>query len=72
LRKESQPTDWGAERFGTIRVAPRKTSTALVPARLRELAPLVTGTADVTRTVKLGFKMSLRRGFDFVVNVGTG
>jgi hypothetical protein len=22
----------------------------------------------VTRTVKLGFKMSLRRGFDFVVN----
>jgi len=58
----------GAERFGTIRVAPRKTSTALVPARLREIAPLFTGTANVTRTVKLGFKMSLRRGFDFVVN----
>jgi len=58
----------GAERFGTIRVAPRKASTALVPARLREISPLVTGTANVTRTVKLGFKMSFRRGFDFVVN----
>jgi FtsP/CotA-like multicopper oxidase with cupredoxin domain len=56
------------ERFGTIRVAARKPSTAHVPARLREIAPLVTGEAMVTRTVKLGFKMSLRRGFDFVVN----
>lgn len=58
----------GVQRFGTIRVAPRKASTARLPARLREIAPLVTGTAEVTRTVKLGFKMSLRRGFDFVVN----
>lgn len=58
----------GAERFGTVRVAPRKPSTAAVPARLRDIAPLVTGLADVTRTVKLGFKMNLRRGFDFVVN----
>jgi FtsP/CotA-like multicopper oxidase with cupredoxin domain len=58
----------GVERFGTIRVAPRKPSAARVPARLREIAPLVTGGASVTRTVKLGFKMSLRRGLDFVVN----
>lgn len=58
----------GVERFGTIRVAPRKASTAHVPPRLREIAPLVTGDARVTRIVKLGFKMSLRRGFDFVVN----
>jgi len=57
-----------AERFGTIRVTPRKVSTALVPARLREIEPLVTDAATVRRTVKLGFKMSLRRGFDFVVN----
>src|SRR5918996_669648 len=49
----------GVERFGTIRVAPRKPSTARVPTRLREIAPLVTGDANVTRTVKLGFKMSL-------------
>jgi len=58
----------GVERFGTIRVAPRKPSTARLPDRLREIAPLVTGDAPVTRTVTLGFKMSLRRGFDFVVN----
>jgi FtsP/CotA-like multicopper oxidase with cupredoxin domain len=58
----------GVERFGTIRVAPRKPSTASVPSRLREIAPLVTGEASVTRTVELGFKMSLRRGLDFVVN----
>jgi FtsP/CotA-like multicopper oxidase with cupredoxin domain len=58
----------GVERFGTIRVASRKPTTARVPARLREIAPLDTTNAGVTRTVKLGFKMSLRRGFDFVVN----
>ena len=58
----------GVERFGTIRIAKRLASTARVPARLREIAPLVSGTASVTRTVKLGFKMSLRRGFDFVID----
>src|SRR5918995_2669669 len=58
----------GVERFGTIRVAPRKPSTARVPSRLREIAPLVTADANVTRTVKLGLKLSLRRGLDFVVN----
>ena len=36
----------GVERFGTIRVAPRKASTARVPARLREIAPLVTGDGE--------------------------
>lgn len=56
------------ERFGTIRVTPRKASTAHVPARLREIEPLVPETASATRTVKLGFKVSLRRGLDFVVN----
>ena len=58
----------GVERFGMIRIAPRKPSTAQVPPRLREIAPLATGEASVTRTVKLGFKVSLRRGFDFVIN----
>jgi len=59
----------GVERFGTIRVAPRKPSSARVPSRLRKIAaPLVTGDASVTRTVELRFKMSLRRGFDFVLN----
>jgi FtsP/CotA-like multicopper oxidase with cupredoxin domain len=50
----------GVERFGTIRIAPRMASSARIPPRLREIAPLVTGTASVTRTVELGFKMSLR------------
>jgi FtsP/CotA-like multicopper oxidase with cupredoxin domain len=58
----------GVERFGTIRVTARKPSTARVPDRLRDIAPLVTGDAKVTRTVTLGFKLSLRRGLDFVVN----
>jgi len=58
----------GVERFGTIRIAKRQASTAHVPPRLREIPPLVSETAGVTRTVKLGFKMSLRRGFDFVID----
>src|SRR5207248_9299482 len=39
------------ERFGTIRIAPPKASTARIPPRLRDIAPLDTGTASVTRTV---------------------
>jgi FtsP/CotA-like multicopper oxidase with cupredoxin domain len=58
----------GVERFGTIRIAPQRRSTARLPERLREIAPLVTGDAPVTRTVRLGFKVSLRRGIDFVIN----
>jgi FtsP/CotA-like multicopper oxidase with cupredoxin domain len=58
----------GVERFGTIRVTPREPSTARVPSRLREIAPIVTGDRSLTRTVRLGVKMSLRRGLDFVVN----
>jgi FtsP/CotA-like multicopper oxidase with cupredoxin domain len=56
------------ERFGTIRVGPRKACTAHIPRRLREITPLVTGTPTVTRTVELGFKVNLRRGFDFVID----
>src|SRR5207248_2766000 len=55
-------------RFGTIRIAPRKPSTARLPGRLREITPLVTGTPTVTRTVELGLKMNLRCGFDFVID----
>ena len=58
----------GVERFGTIRVTAPQPSTARVPARLREIAPLVNGEPGVTRTVTLGFKLSLRRGLDFVIN----
>jgi FtsP/CotA-like multicopper oxidase with cupredoxin domain len=58
----------GVERFGTMRITPRKPSAARLPARLREIAPLVIGDASVTRTVELGFRFSLRRGLDFVIN----
>ena len=61
----------GVERFGTLRIGQRKASTAYVPPRLREIAPLVSGEpeeASVTRTVTLGFKPSLRHGFDFVID----
>jgi FtsP/CotA-like multicopper oxidase with cupredoxin domain len=58
----------GVERFGTVRVTARKPSTARVPSRLREIAPLASPDASVTRTVKLGYQLSLRRGLDFVVN----
>lgn len=56
------------ERFGTIRIESRKPSAAYLPERLREIPPLATSDAPVTRVVKLGFKFSIRRGFDFVVN----
>ncbi len=58
----------GVERFGTLRIAPRQTSTARIPPRLRAIPPLVTEPVRVTRTVTLGFKLSLRRGFDFVID----
>lgn len=56
------------ERFATVKVGPALPSAARVPARLRSIAPLAEASAPATRTVKLGFKPSLRRGFDFVVN----
>ena len=70
---ESLPYDRGlgrrnAERFATLRVGPAAPSKAELPARLREIAPLVEGAVLPTRTVRLGGRMSLRRGVDFLVN----
>ena len=56
------------ERFATLRVGPAKPSSAVVPERLRSIEPLVTGPVTPTRTVKLGFRLSLLRGVDFVMN----
>jgi FtsP/CotA-like multicopper oxidase with cupredoxin domain len=41
---------------------------AAIPARLRTIEPLVSGPVEPTRTVKLGFGVTLRGGLDFRVN----
>jgi FtsP/CotA-like multicopper oxidase with cupredoxin domain len=56
------------ERFATLKVGPAKPSTASFPERLRTIEPLVTGPVTPNRTVKLSGRMSIRRGFDFMVN----
>jgi FtsP/CotA-like multicopper oxidase with cupredoxin domain len=59
------------ERFATLHVGPSKPSAAVIPPRLRTIAPLAPQAAAPTRTVDFGFKLSLRRGVDFVVNSET-
>ena len=56
------------ERFATLRVGPAAPSRAVIPATLRRIVPLVTGPVEPTREVHLGFKLSAKRGVDFVVN----
>ena len=56
------------ERFATLKVGAAKPSVAVIPKRLRTIEPLVAGPVALTRTVKLGFKLSLQRGVDFVIN----
>jgi FtsP/CotA-like multicopper oxidase with cupredoxin domain len=58
----------GTERFGTLRVGPPKPSVAVIPERLRTIAPLVDEDAAPTRTVKMSVGFSIRRGMDFLVN----
>lgn len=56
------------ERFATLKVGAAQPSTAVIPQRLRTIEPLVTGPVTPSRTVKLSGRMSLRRGFDFLIN----
>ena len=56
------------ERFATIAVGAPKPSVAVLPAAMRRIEPLVRGTAEPTRTVRLGWKLSGRNGVDFTVN----
>jgi FtsP/CotA-like multicopper oxidase with cupredoxin domain len=55
------------EPFATLRVGPAARSHAVIPQRLREIEPLVTGEVTPTREVLLGFKLS-RHGVDFTIN----
>src|SRR5204863_102390 len=56
------------ELFATLKAGPARPSTAVIPERIRTIEPLVKGQVTPTRTVKLGVRMSLRRGVDFVIN----
>ena len=56
------------ERFGTLRVGPAAPSRAEIPARLRDIEPLVTGSVTATREVHLGVRPSLRHGVQFIIN----
>jgi len=56
------------ERFATLRVGPAAPSRAAIPARLRDIEPLVTGPVTPTHEVHLGVRMSLRRLVDFTIN----
>jgi FtsP/CotA-like multicopper oxidase with cupredoxin domain len=56
------------ERFATLRVGPAAPSKTMIPAKLRDIEPLMTGAPAATREVHLGFKPSLRHGVDFVIN----
>jgi FtsP/CotA-like multicopper oxidase with cupredoxin domain len=58
----------GTEPFATLKVGPARPSVAVIPARLRTIEPLVTGPVEPTRTVRLGFGLTLRDGLDFRVN----
>jgi FtsP/CotA-like multicopper oxidase with cupredoxin domain len=56
------------ERFATLHVGPAAPSHAVIPTVLRRIEPLVTGPVTPTREVRLGWKLSRRRGVDFVIN----
>ena len=56
------------ERFATVKVDAARPSAATVPDRLRAIEPVAARTDVATRTVRLGVRMSLRRGVDFVIN----
>jgi FtsP/CotA-like multicopper oxidase with cupredoxin domain len=56
------------EPFATLRVGPPAESRAVIPERLREIEPLLTGMVTPTREVHLGVRPSLRHGVDFLIN----
>ena len=58
----------GVERYATLRVGAAKPSIAAIPERLRTIEPLASKDAEPTRTVRLGFGVTLRGGLDFRVN----
>ena len=74
LSIETLPYDRGSlaapERrsFGTLRVGPAAPSRALIPEKLREIQPLVTGQVVPTREVRLGLRTKAEDGAEFTIN----
>ena len=56
------------ERFGRVRVGAARPSAAAIPDRLRDIPPLAGPGTPATREVRLGGRMSLRRGVDFLID----
>ena len=56
------------ERFATLSVGPAAASHAVIPPKLRDIEVLASPTAEPTREVHLGARMSLKHGVDFLVN----
>jgi len=56
------------ETFATVRVGPGAPSRAEIPDVLRRIDPIVSGSVDATREVRLGWKPSRAHGVDFTMN----
>jgi FtsP/CotA-like multicopper oxidase with cupredoxin domain len=73
LAIESLPYNRGAgkprtERFATLHVGPSAPSHAEIPSVLRRIDPLAPSDAQATRVVRLGTRLSLRHGVDWLVD----
>ncbi len=56
------------QRFAAVHVDEPKPSRAYIPERMRNIKPLATKDAPVTRKIKFSVGASLKRGMDFLVN----
>jgi FtsP/CotA-like multicopper oxidase with cupredoxin domain len=71
---ESLPYDRGTigpqERatLATVTVGPLAPSKAVVPASMRDITPLVTGSTPPTREVVLGWRVGAEQGVEFTIN----
>jgi FtsP/CotA-like multicopper oxidase with cupredoxin domain len=63
FRKHNKP-----ELFATVRVGAAAVSNAQLPARLREIEPLLIGPATPNREVRLGFGLGMKHGVEFNIN----
>jgi FtsP/CotA-like multicopper oxidase with cupredoxin domain len=75
LRIETLPFNRGSfkahkkpELFATVRVGAAALSVTRLPARLREIEPLVTGPVTHNREVRLGFSLGMKHGVEFTIN----